>query len=104
MPTLGETISQARKGKGLSQKELASKLIKEDGSPISPQYLNDLERDRRSGPSDHLMVQFAQVLEVDLDVLYNCAGSLAPDLRCVDVPPEKYAQAISAFRRTLKKD
>lgn len=87
----------------LSQKELASRLLKEDGVPISAQYLNDLERDRRNGPSDHLMSQLAQVLAIDLDALYNCTGALAPDLRCWDGPPETFSEAISAFRRTLNK-
>ena len=42
MATFGELISEGRKKKGLSQKELAAKVLKEDGSAISPQYLNDI--------------------------------------------------------------
>ena len=37
--TFGQAIGKARKGLGLSQKELASQVKKEeDGSSISPQY------------------------------------------------------------------
>ena len=43
--SFGEVVATARKAKGLSQKELAALITKEDGEPISPQYLNDLERD-----------------------------------------------------------
>ena len=42
--TFGQTIARARKDLGVSQRELALKVVKEDGAPISPQYLNDIER------------------------------------------------------------
>ena len=35
-------VSQSRKAKLLSQKELAHRIKKEDGQPISAQYLNDI--------------------------------------------------------------
>jgi transcriptional regulator with XRE-family HTH domain len=53
MLTFGRVISEARKNRELSQKELAMLVRKEDGNAISPQYLNDLERDRRS-PGDYI--------------------------------------------------
>ena len=78
MPTFGEIISEKRKKTGLSQKELAALVTKEDGKPISPQYLNDIERDRRNPPSEHLIEQFARVLSIALETLYYCAGELPP--------------------------
>ena len=53
--TFGQAISEACKDKGTSQRELVLKIVKEDGAPISPQYLNDIERDRRNPPGDHLL-------------------------------------------------
>ena len=50
MKTFGTIISEARRAAGLSQKELAAKVKKEDGQPISAQYLNDIEHDRRNPP------------------------------------------------------
>ena len=47
--TFGKAIADARKALKISQKELAYKILKEDGEPITPQYLNDIERDRRKG-------------------------------------------------------
>ncbi|MCB1783974.1 MAG: helix-turn-helix transcriptional regulator [Alphaproteobacteria bacterium] len=47
-PTFGGLISETRKGKGISQKELAAKILKEDGEAIAPQYLNDIEHGRRT--------------------------------------------------------
>ena len=63
--TFGRTIATARKAKGLSQKNFAAMILKEDGTAISPQYLNDIEHDKRSPTSDHLILQFARVLEMD---------------------------------------
>ena len=47
--SFGAYFSQCKKMIGLSQKDLAQN-IKYDGLPISPQYLNDIERDRRNRP------------------------------------------------------
>lgn len=48
METFGKIVSAARKELGISQKDLAAKIVKEDGETISPQYLNDIEHDRRN--------------------------------------------------------
>ena len=50
MKTFGTIISEARAAKGMSQKDLAAQLKKEDGAVISAQYLNDIEHDRRNPP------------------------------------------------------
>ena len=57
MKTLGTMVAEARRAIGMSQKELASRVKKEDGQAISAQYLNDVERDRRNPPSEALIVQ-----------------------------------------------
>ena len=54
MKTFGRIIAEARKGLGISQKDLAAKTRKEDGTPISPQYLNDIEHDRRDPPGEYI--------------------------------------------------
>ena len=74
--SFGRAIAGARKRKGISQKELAATILKEDGMPITPQYLNDIEHDRRSPSSDHLVKQFATVLEIKEDVMYWLADRL----------------------------
>ena len=48
--TLGEVVRTARKERQVSQKELATRLKNKDGDAISPQYLNDIELDRRIPP------------------------------------------------------
>ena len=52
MSSFGSAIASGRKKKGLSQKKLAAKITKEDGEAITPQYLNDIEHDRRKPSSD----------------------------------------------------
>lgn len=102
MATFGQVVARRRKDMGLSQKELAETIFKEDGAPISPQYLNDLERDRRDAPSDYLIARFAERLKVDPDLLYGTAGELPPDLRGLD--EDVATKAFAAFRRTVEQE
>lgn len=100
--SFGRAIAGARKRKGMSQKALAGLIAKEDGAPITQQYLNDIEHDRRSPSSDHLVRQFAAVLGISEDVLYWLAGRLPAADRRQPVTPERIEQAFVAFRRELK--
>ncbi len=100
--SFGHVISEARKKTGLSQKELALKIKKEDGKPISPQYLNDIEHDRRSPSSDHLIRQFSEALDIPIEILYYRVGQIPEDVRGEDVNRDRVVRAYKAFRRTLK--
>ena len=100
--TFGQAISKARKALGLSQKELAARVMKEeDTGAISPQYLNDIERDRRSPTSDHLIRQFASVLQMDEAILFVLAGKIPEDIRLQAKDPAKIVEAFTNFRRTI---
>jgi transcriptional regulator with XRE-family HTH domain len=101
MPSFGRTLADARRQAGLSQRELAARILKDDGEPISPQYLNDLERDRRNPPSPTLLKQFAAALNLPTDYLDFLAGQLPDDLRSGNYAPEEVAAAFHAFRRSL---
>lgn len=103
MPTFGDIISEKRKKTGLSQKELAALVTKEDGKPISPQYLNDIERDRRNPPSEHLIEQFARILSIAPETLYYCAGELPPGLRYEDASERVIAEAFKEFRKVIER-
>ncbi|MBB4267627.1 helix-turn-helix domain-containing protein [Roseospira visakhapatnamensis] len=100
--TFGKAIASARKQKAMSQKELASRILKEDGAgAISPQYLNDIEHDRRNPSSDHLIHQFSTVLDIDENLLFVLAGKIPDDLRRTIRDPAKAAEAFMAFRRSV---
>lgn len=96
--TFGRTISQARKEKGLSLKELAGRVRRDDGEPISPQYLNDIEHDRRSPSSDRLVQQFAEALDIEADWLYFLAGRFPEDIRKRSLSAKDVTSAMRAFR------
>jgi transcriptional regulator with XRE-family HTH domain len=103
MKTFGTLISEARRAKGLSQKDLASKVKKEDGQAISAQYLNDIEHDRRNPPSEFLIDQIADATGSSKDVLCLAAGTIPTDLKKIaTAQPEKMEQAFKAFRRAVK--
>lgn len=100
--SFGRAIASARKELGLSQKDLAKKIHKEDGETITPQYLNDIEHDRRSPSSDHLVKQFSTVLKIKADVLYWLAGRVPSDVMRSTASPELIEKAFAAFRKTMK--
>jgi transcriptional regulator with XRE-family HTH domain len=100
--TFGQAISQKRKELDMNQKELAAKIKREDGGPISPQYLNDIEHDRRSPSSDLMVQQFAKVLDLNSDYLYYLAGKIPTDIVDKNLPPEKIEKLMVAFRKQIK--
>lgn len=100
--TVGQAIAQARKRLEISQKDLARRVIKEDGAAISPQYLNDIERDRRNPPSSYLLDQFAQALDIPHEYLHFLARQLPEDIPEGEYEPERVQSAFQAFRRTLE--
>lgn len=99
--TFGLHIAQARKDKGLSQKELAGLILREGGVAISPQYLNDIERDRRQPSSEHIIQEFARVLDLNADYLYFLAGTMPDDVRQKGLSESEFETAFTAFRRNL---
>ncbi len=102
--TFGRHIAEARKSLKMSQKELAERILREDDQqPISPQYLNDIERDRRNPSSDHLIQQFAKVLNINTDYLHYLAGKLPDELRQKNLSEDAVKTAFMAFRKPQKK-
>ena len=71
MKTFGQVITEARKKAGLTQKEVAERLRREDGRKVLPPYLNDLEHDRRYPPENSVIDQLAKILGVSADVSYS---------------------------------
>jgi transcriptional regulator with XRE-family HTH domain len=102
--TFGQAIAASRKARQLSQKQLASLIVKEDGTPISPQYLNDIERDRRNPPGDYLISQFAKILKVPEEYFFFLAHQIPPKYR-QDTPdnPLRIQQAFEAFARSYRR-
>jgi transcriptional regulator with XRE-family HTH domain len=102
--SFGQIIADARKRLGISQKELAQLIKKEDGEPISPQYLNDIERDRRNPPSEFLIARFAKELKLSKDYLLLAAGTLPAELKdkLADSDPASVEKAFQAFRKTIR--
>lgn len=101
--TFGQIIREKRQALGMSQKELASKIKKEDGTPISPQYQNDIEFDRRDAPSETMIRQYAKILDLPVDGLILAAGRVPEDVRHLAASdPNSAAQVFQMFRKKSK--
>ena len=100
--TFAEVVSTARRGLGLSQKDLAGSIKKEDGTAISTTYLNDIEHGRRK-PSEQLVEQFAEALGLEHDYLFHILGIVPHDLLDRNVSKKKVLSAYQAFRKELSK-
>ena len=77
--TFGTIVRAARVKAGKTQRQLAEHVKKEDGAAITPQYLNDIEFDRRT-PSEFVTRQIAKALDLDADRLMFIGGSLPQDI------------------------
>ena len=101
--TFGQAISVARRRQGLSQRELAVCVLKEDdGGVIPPQYLHDIEHDRRSPSSVRLIRQFSSALNIPDDYLSALAGRLPDDIELGTVAQESVVRAFVQFRHAVE--
>jgi transcriptional regulator with XRE-family HTH domain len=103
MVEFGKYIATKRKEMSISLKDLAVQIKKEDGSPITPQYLNDIERGRRNPPSESMIRQLGIALEIPPDILFHLAGKVPDDIG-KNHPPESIQAAYKAFRKVLNED
>ncbi len=76
--TFGSYIRKLRIDRSIGQRELAEKI------GIAASYLNDIEKNKRSAPKINIIKKISLILEADLDLLNDLAGSskneLAPDI------------------------
>lgn len=94
--TFGNYVTDVRKRVGLNQKQLAER-IKREGQPISPQYLNDIEHDRRT-PSSDVIRGIADALSLDRDYLHYLARKWPDDLAQGTLEPDQVRELMFAFR------
>jgi transcriptional regulator with XRE-family HTH domain len=94
----GDVINQARRARRLTLRQLAEKVRKEDGQPISPQYLNDIELNRRI-PSTYVLQELARELELSHDALLMLAGAGETVMReYLKDHPQQEEEVIQLFR------
>lgn len=96
--TFGEVIADLRTKRGLTLRELARQVLKEDGKPISFQYLSDVENDSRNPPSDYLIDKLASVLKVSRNLLFIHARRIPQDLPLTSITESEADKIYTAFR------
>ena len=77
-------------------------MKEEGGRLISPQYLNDIEHDRRSPSSGHLIREFSGVLSIPEDYLFALAGKLPDYVQPDAADPNNVVKAFADFRRAMR--
>jgi len=104
--SFGSVIAAARRAKGLSQKELAERVKLEDETgklkPISPQYLNDIEHDRRNPSSSQLVAQFCRVLDLNPEYMAFLADRWPDSLRKQIKSEQDFTKMVTLFRTVTK--
>lgn len=98
--TFGKLISEARKRKNITITDCAALINKTNGTPISVQYLSDLEKDRRNPPSELILKQLSEILNIPIVVLYFHSEKFPPGLN-KKVSQEKIIEAFQAFFEKL---
>lgn len=101
-PTFGQIIADARRRAGLNLREAAKLIKKEDGEPISFQYLNDLEKDRRNPPADHLIDEISRVYKISRSYLYYQVRRIPSDFPVL-IEERQAEKAYRELRKSLKK-
>jgi hypothetical protein len=97
-PRLGDSLKQAGPARQLTLRRLADQVTKEDSTPISLQYLFDIEVHHRV-PAPHVLRELARVLELEYDTLLALAGSADVVVReYLEAHPQHTAAVIQRFR------
>jgi transcriptional regulator with XRE-family HTH domain len=95
--SFGSFIAETRKSKNQSQKELAAQIN------ISPQYLNDIEHDKRSPSSPQLIQQITAALQIDSEYLSYLAGRISEEVKDQKLDQATFKKAMLAFRKAVEK-
>ena len=99
--TFGSYIRSLRIKNEIGQRELAKKI------GLAASYLNDIEKNKRAAPKNHVIKKLSLILKVDLDLLNDLAGiskkTLPPDiLDYIEKNPEIISLLRSAKNNKLK--
>jgi transcriptional regulator with XRE-family HTH domain len=103
-PRLGAVVKHARHARRLTLRRLADQVTKADGTPISPQYLFDIEVHHRV-PAPHVLQGLAQVLELDYDTLLALAGAADTVVReYLEAHSQHTEKVIQLFRAAQQRE
>jgi len=79
--SFGEEVARLRKKKRYTIREFAKIVLKEDGEPMSPSYLCDIEQGRRKPPASEVIRRMAELLDANFDDLMALAQRTPPDIK-----------------------
>lgn len=94
--TIGDYLLRHREIYRIAQKDMARRL------GISPQYLSDIEKNRRV-PSDGLLIKIASDMPFDEDFMFSVIGKFSPKTFALmrKLPTHVVADSLRRFLREL---
>ena len=93
-------IKEQRHRFDLSLRKVCEVVLNEDGKRISVSYLNDIEQGHRNPPGGKIIIQLAEVLQLDVQELLNLAGKVDP---MVEEAMGRNTKVGTLFRRIAQK-
>ena len=103
-PRLGAILKQVRQVRRLTLRRLADQFMQADATPISPQYLFDVE-DHHRIPAPHVLRELARVLELNYDALLTLAEAADVVVReYLEAHPQHTEAIIKLFRTAQQQE
>lgn len=101
MKSFGELITRRRKELGLTQTELAQRIVGKHGGTLSQERIADIESNRYGVPRLPILEQLARELQLELDVLYLWGRRIPDDIDPEGVPEAAIKLAWRFFRAAI---
>jgi hypothetical protein len=96
-PQVGEVVKQAHQARRFTLRRLAEEVTKENNTPISRQYLFDIEV--HHVPAPHMLRELSRRMELDDDTLLGLVGAADTGVwASVEAHPELTEVVITLFR------
>ena len=100
MKSFGELIARRREELGMTQAELAARVIGRRGEPVTQQRIGDIEHMRHGVPRLRVLKQLVRALKLNnIEVLYLWAGVIPPGVSFEGLSEEALLKAWRASAR-----
>ncbi len=105
MKSFGELIARRREELGMTQAELAARVIGRRGEPVTQQRIGDIEHMRHGVPRLRVLKQLVRALKLtNIEVVYVWAGVIPPGVSFEGLSEEALLKAWRAFSLVIERE